>query len=176
MLILIQARILLCGIQKNVFKFCKTYTFGFKILQLTSFIWRSFQYHNQIRHLTCRILWPPLAPSDVYEWNTEQLQYLLVAAVLGRLPGTTVYRNVLQYPDAFIYHGIVILRIDSPIYFANINFIKERYCYSVIVLSPSPLNNSRKPYIQARILLCKIPKMSQNLASTLHLRYWRFFK
>ncbi|KAG0573743.1 hypothetical protein KC19_VG205700 [Ceratodon purpureus] len=47
-------------------------------------------------------------------------------AVLGRLPGTTVYRNALQYPDAFIYHGIVILRIDSPIYFANINFIKER--------------------------------------------------
>jgi sulfate transporter 4 len=47
-------------------------------------------------------------------------------AVLGRLPGTTVYRNILQYPDAFIYHGIVILRIDSPIYFANINFIKER--------------------------------------------------
>lgn len=47
-------------------------------------------------------------------------------AVLGRLPGTTVYRNVLQYPDAFIYHGIVILRIDSPIYFANITFIKER--------------------------------------------------
>ncbi|KAG0576554.1 hypothetical protein KC19_5G089000 [Ceratodon purpureus] len=47
-------------------------------------------------------------------------------AVLGRLPGTTVYRNILQYPDAFIYHGIVILRIDSPVYFANINFIKER--------------------------------------------------
>jgi sulfate transporter 4 len=50
----------------------------------------------------------------------------LTAAVLGRLPGTTVYRNILQYPDAFIYYGIVILRIDSPIYFANINFIKER--------------------------------------------------
>jgi len=51
----------------------------------------------------------------------------MAAAVLGRLPGTTVYRNVIQYPDAYIYHGMIILRIDSPIYFANINFIKDRY-------------------------------------------------
>jgi MFS superfamily sulfate permease-like transporter len=50
----------------------------------------------------------------------------MAAAVLGRLPGTTVYRNVIQYPDAYIYHGMIILRIDSPIYFANINFIKDR--------------------------------------------------
>jgi len=27
-------------------------------------------------------------------------------AVLGRLPGTTVYRNILQYPEAFTYNGI----------------------------------------------------------------------
>ncbi|CAM8897794.1 unnamed protein product [Rhodiola kirilowii] len=47
-------------------------------------------------------------------------------AVLGRLPGTTVYRNVQQYPEAYTYHGIVIVRIDSPIYFANISHIKDR--------------------------------------------------
>lgn len=47
-------------------------------------------------------------------------------AVLGRLPGTTVYRNVQQYPEAYTYPGIVIVRIDAPIYFANISFIKER--------------------------------------------------
>lgn len=58
--------------------------------------------------------------SKLYWW------VFVIAAVLGRLPGTTVYRNVMQYPEAYIYHGIVILRIDSPIYFANINFIKER--------------------------------------------------
>jgi sulfate transporter 4 len=50
----------------------------------------------------------------------------MAAAVLGRLPGTTVYRNVKQYPNSYIYHGMIILRIDSPIYFGNINFIKER--------------------------------------------------
>ncbi|CAI5465826.1 unnamed protein product [Closterium sp. Yama58-4] len=47
-------------------------------------------------------------------------------AVLGRLPGTTVYRNVKQYRDAYTYRGVVILRIDSPIYFANVDYIKER--------------------------------------------------
>ncbi|CAI9773985.1 unnamed protein product [Fraxinus pennsylvanica] len=47
-------------------------------------------------------------------------------AVLGRLPGTTVYRNIQQYPEAYTYNGIVIVRIDAPIYFANINYIKDR--------------------------------------------------
>nr|XP_034918993.1 sulfate transporter 4.1, chloroplastic-like isoform X2 [Populus alba] len=47
-------------------------------------------------------------------------------AVLGRLPGTTVYRNIEQYPEAYTYNGIVIVRIDAPIYFANISFIKDR--------------------------------------------------
>lgn len=49
------------------------------------------------------------------------------AAILGRLPGTTVYRNIQQYPEAYTYHGIVIVRIDAPIYFANISYIKDRY-------------------------------------------------
>ena len=44
----IQARIFLCGIQRNVLNFGKTYTFELKIPQLTSFIWRSFQYLNLI--------------------------------------------------------------------------------------------------------------------------------
>ncbi|XP_011021488.1 PREDICTED: sulfate transporter 4.1, chloroplastic-like isoform X2 [Populus euphratica] len=47
-------------------------------------------------------------------------------AVLGRLPGTTVYRNIEQYPEAYTYNGIVIVRVDAPIYFANISFIKDR--------------------------------------------------
>ncbi|OAY46018.1 sulfate transporter 4.1, chloroplastic isoform X1 [Manihot esculenta] len=47
-------------------------------------------------------------------------------AVLGRLPGTTVYRNIQQYPEAYTYNGIVMVRIDAPIYFANISYIKDR--------------------------------------------------
>ncbi|KAH7841788.1 hypothetical protein Vadar_034381 [Vaccinium darrowii] len=47
-------------------------------------------------------------------------------AVLGRLPGTTIYRNVQQYPEGYTYNGIVIVRIDAPIYFANTSYIKDR--------------------------------------------------
>ncbi|KAF8402831.1 hypothetical protein HHK36_010922 [Tetracentron sinense] len=47
-------------------------------------------------------------------------------AVLGRLPGTTIYRNIQQYPEAYTYNGIVIVRIDAPVYFANISYIKDR--------------------------------------------------
>lgn len=48
------------------------------------------------------------------------------AAVLGRLPGTTIYRNVQQYPEAYTYHGIVVVRVDAPMYFANTSYIKDR--------------------------------------------------
>ncbi|PHU18560.1 putative sulfate transporter 4.2 [Capsicum chinense] len=47
-------------------------------------------------------------------------------AVLGRLPGTTIYRNTQQYPEAYTYNGIVIVRIDAPIYFANTSYIKDK--------------------------------------------------
>lgn len=47
-------------------------------------------------------------------------------AILGKLPRTTVYRNILQYPDATKIPGILIVRIDSAIYFSNSNYIKER--------------------------------------------------
>ncbi|XP_022642904.1 high affinity sulfate transporter 2 [Vigna radiata var. radiata] len=47
-------------------------------------------------------------------------------AVLGKLSGTTVYRNVQQYPKAAQINGMLIVRVDSAIYFSNSNYIKER--------------------------------------------------
>lgn len=47
-------------------------------------------------------------------------------AVLGNIPGTTVYRSTEQYPDADRVQGILILRIDSPIFFANSSYLQER--------------------------------------------------
>ncbi|KAK9843672.1 hypothetical protein WJX81_001934 [Elliptochloris bilobata] len=46
-------------------------------------------------------------------------------AVLGQLPDTTVYRNVKQYPEATEVDGLLLLRIDAPLYFANINPVRE---------------------------------------------------
>ena len=47
-------------------------------------------------------------------------------SVLGRLPGTTVYRNVKQYPEAERYDGIVLVRIDAPVYFANAQNVRDK--------------------------------------------------
>ena len=47
-------------------------------------------------------------------------------AVLGKLPGTNVYRNIKQYPKAQMYHQLVITRIDAPIYFANIQHVRDK--------------------------------------------------
>ncbi|CAM8901408.1 unnamed protein product [Rhodiola kirilowii] len=47
-------------------------------------------------------------------------------AQLGMLPRTNVYRNIQQYPEAIKVPGMLIIRVDSAIYFSNSNYIKER--------------------------------------------------
>ncbi|KAL6572597.1 Sulfate transporter 1.3 [Orobanche minor] len=47
-------------------------------------------------------------------------------ALLGKIPRTNVYRNILQYPEATQVPGVLIIRVDSAIYFSNSNYIKER--------------------------------------------------
>ncbi|XP_073004199.1 sulfate transporter 1.2 [Typha latifolia] len=47
-------------------------------------------------------------------------------ALLGNLPRTTIYRNVEQYPEAKKIPGVLIVRVDSAIYFSNSNYVRER--------------------------------------------------
>lgn len=47
-------------------------------------------------------------------------------SLLGNLPRTNLYRNIEQYPDAVRVPGVLIVRVDSAIYFSNSNYIKER--------------------------------------------------
>jgi len=54
-------------------------------------------------------------------------------ALLGNLPRTTLYRNIEQYPEAKKIPGVLIVRVDSAVYFSNSNYIRERY----IFLGPS---------------------------------------
>ncbi|MCB9674407.1 MAG: solute carrier family 26 protein [Alphaproteobacteria bacterium] len=53
-------------------------------------------------------------------WSTSRPHL----AVLGELPGTTVYRNVERYPEARTTPGVVAIRVDAPLYFANTAFLK----------------------------------------------------
>jgi SulP family sulfate permease len=45
-------------------------------------------------------------------------------AILGRLPNTNIFRNVQHFPEAQTFPGLVILRIDASLYFANVVFLK----------------------------------------------------
>jgi SulP family sulfate permease len=46
-------------------------------------------------------------------------------AVLGRVPGTTSFRNVERSPGAITTPGVIVLRIDAPLYFANAEFLSQ---------------------------------------------------
>jgi SulP family sulfate permease len=47
-------------------------------------------------------------------------------AILGRLPNTVIFRNIDHFPEAETLPGLVILRIDASLYFANVAFLKEK--------------------------------------------------
>lgn len=47
-------------------------------------------------------------------------------AVLGRLPGTGVYRNVNRFTEVEATPGVLILRFDGPLFFANVGYFREQ--------------------------------------------------
>ncbi len=47
-------------------------------------------------------------------------------AVLGRLPGTNIFRNIDSFHEAETVPGLLILRIDASLYFANTEFLKSK--------------------------------------------------
>lgn len=46
-------------------------------------------------------------------------------AVLGRVPGTSVYRNVDRFPEIQKRADLLIIRFDAQLYFANINYFRQ---------------------------------------------------
>jgi SulP family sulfate permease len=47
-------------------------------------------------------------------------------AVLGRIPGTEQFRNVDRSPTAETTDGVVVVRVDAPLYFANLDYLRDR--------------------------------------------------
>lgn len=47
-------------------------------------------------------------------------------AVLGRVPGTTQYRNVNRFKQVESQKNMLIVRLDAQLYFANLNFFREK--------------------------------------------------
>jgi MFS superfamily sulfate permease-like transporter len=46
-------------------------------------------------------------------------------AILGRIPGTVMYRNIARFPEAVTVPGIVVFRFDAPIFFGNVEYFKK---------------------------------------------------
>jgi sulfate permease, SulP family len=47
-------------------------------------------------------------------------------AQLGRVPNTNVFRNVKRFSDLEVRNDVLMIRIDGPIYFANLEYIKDQ--------------------------------------------------
>jgi SulP family sulfate permease len=45
--------------------------------------------------------------------------------ILGQLPGTTTYRNIVNFPEATVTEGIVAIRIDANFFYGNVMHLKE---------------------------------------------------
>jgi sulfate permease, SulP family len=48
-------------------------------------------------------------------------------AVLGKVPNTNYYRNVQRFKEVEVRPDVLIVRIDGPIYFANVEYIKNNF-------------------------------------------------
>lgn len=46
-------------------------------------------------------------------------------AVLGRLPGTRVFRNVNRFAEAEATPGVLVVRMDAQFYFGNMSFLRQ---------------------------------------------------
>uniref|UniRef100_A0ACD5XX19 Uncharacterized protein n=1 Tax=Avena sativa TaxID=4498 RepID=A0ACD5XX19_AVESA len=46
--------------------------------------------------------------------------------VLGNMPNSTIYRRMDHYTMAQAVPGLLVLHVDSPIYFANASYLRER--------------------------------------------------
>lgn len=48
-------------------------------------------------------------------------------AQLGKVPGTAIYRNIQRFDNLEIREDLLIVRLDGPIYFANVDYIKDTF-------------------------------------------------
>jgi sulfate permease, SulP family len=44
-------------------------------------------------------------------------------AILGRIPGTERYTDILRHPDNQVTPGILLFRVESPLVYFNVNFV-----------------------------------------------------
>eukprot|EP00897_Mesotaenium_endlicherianum_P000038 jgi/Mesen1/10034/ME000073S09314 len=87
---------------------------------------------------------------------------------LGRIPGTTVFRNVALYPEAVSEPGILAARFDASIYFANSNYMRERFSAKTpdVILAACLLADQGQDFLRrvVRTILLRWMRLDAELA------------
>jgi high affinity sulfate transporter 1 len=60
------------------------------------------------------------------------------SAVLGRVEGVKGYHDITRYPEARLVPGLVLLRWDAPLFFANAELFQNR-ALDAVAASPTPV-------------------------------------
>ncbi|XP_055336056.1 sulfate transporter-like [Paramacrobiotus metropolitanus] len=87
---------------------------------------------------------------------------------LGRLPGTDIYRRTDVYRTATEVPGVKIVRVDAPIYFANVAYIKQRL-YALADIQ-NLIQKHQEDHPKAPDGVPGIPDDATNYAYSLHLQ------
>ena len=66
-----------------------------------------------------------MSTSFYYE-TTQKFQSSYINYELTSVGYAAVYRSIKQYPQAVQQKGMVIMRVDAPIYFANVQHIRHK--------------------------------------------------
>jgi high affinity sulfate transporter 1 len=61
------------------------------------------------------------------------------SAVLGRVDGIRGYHDITRYPQARLIPGLVMLRWDAPLFFANAELFRER-ALAAVASAPAPVH------------------------------------
>lgn len=81
-------------------------------------------------------------------------------AELGRVPGTSAFRSVDNHPDAVVVPGVLIVRMDASLYFANIAFFQD------CILDY--LGNAKRPIRSVVIDASGLNDLDSSAAAALH--------
>lgn len=98
-------------------------------------------------------------------------------SILGQVPGTAVYRNIENYPDVQTYPGLLMLRFDGSLYFANAHDFVTAIRKAAAQATPSPqvilLDGESMNGIDATAVITLREFISQLKSSGIQIRFAR---
>lgn len=77
-------------------------------------------------------------------------------AIMGRIPNSTIYKNIKRFPDAEVDDQVLIVRFDARLFYANFNYFRDRLVefergkeLKAIVIDASGINSIDTSAIQS---------------------------